>query len=201
MKKPLTPRQLREEIEAIDRDLERLQPWEKKLTAARKRYLLDDDRYVVKLIEDGLSPGQGRPPNLGLDELDWGWPGLDDTRQTIAELKERRAILVEQRPSKSETEVQAKDAETRAADIRTRSDRFAEQCGALDEALRKLAPLVASIVEESRRLREDCHALDKLTRDADIPRPETTAADALAVPIATQLSHVLRGYLQGTQAA
>ena len=66
----MTPRQIREEIDAIEQDLAELEPWEKKLVAMRKRYVLSNERDVINIIENGVRGGQGRPAYADLDPFD-----------------------------------------------------------------------------------------------------------------------------------
>src|SRR5947209_3823307 len=119
----MTPREVQKQIDEIDGRLKQLQPWERKLVAARRRYLLDDSaeaRSSIAMIENGVRPGDWRPNDPELDAFDRGMPGLNRTRDTIAALKERPAALVEELPSKAETDASARQADSLARDIRDR---------------------------------------------------------------------------------
>jgi hypothetical protein len=193
----MTPRQLRKQIEAIDRELGELRPWEKKLTAMRKVYVLSNERDVVNIIENGLRGGQGRPAYSDLDPFDDGWPGLNETRQVITNLKERRALLVEQQPTKAETAERISEADSMAADIRKRARALTAPTDAAHAAVNEAARLCLAVAEETWRLFEANAALDKLTADADIARPETPRPEAPTFPLAASASVLLGAFFRG----
>jgi hypothetical protein len=195
----MTPRQLREQIDAIDLELGELQPWEKKLTAMRKNYVLNDERNVVNIIENGLRGGQGRPAYTDLDPFDDGWPGLLETRDTIATLKERRALLVEQQPSKAQTAERAREADALAAEIQTRARALGVSTERAHAAVNEAARLCLAVAEETWRLCEANASLDKLATDADIVRPETLHPDAPMFPLAASASMLLSAFFHGGQ--
>jgi hypothetical protein len=195
----MTARHLREQIEAIDHELGELQPWEKKLAAMRKRYVLNDQRDVVSIIENGLRAGQGRPAISDLDPFDDGWPGLSEARETISELKERRALFVEQLPSKAETAERIKEAETRAAAIRKRAEALALRMSSVETTLNAAAHQALAVAHETSRLWEETTALDKLAAEADIARPETPHVQSPTFPAAAQLSALMRRCFSGGQ--
>jgi len=193
----MTPRQLREQIEAIDQELRELTPWEKKLITMRKRYLLDDERDVVDIIENGLRSGQGRPAYSDLDAFDDGWPGLRETRETIASLKERRALLVANMPSKSEVEERTRETAALAGKIRARARELAARQQVLRGRLEEVAHLALSIAEDAHRLWEDNASLDRCSAEADIPRPQTPRAETESSDLAAPLSVLLRTCFNG----
>src|SRR5258708_6973570 len=195
----MTPRQVREQIDAIDQDLNKLEPWEKKLVAMRKQYVLTNDRHVVNVIENGLERGHGRPALADLEPFDDGWPGLREARETIAELKERRALLVEQQPSKAETAERVREAESLAADIRKRAKALTAPTAAAHSAVNDAARLCLIIADETWRLWEANTPLDRLTAAADITRPETPSPSAPTFPLAASASLLLRAYFRGAQ--
>jgi hypothetical protein len=199
MQKKMPPRRVREEIESIDRTLGELQPWEKRLTAARKRYVLLAEPDVVDIIEEGLDQGAGRPADPDLEPFDRRWPGLHATREAIADLKERRALFVEQLPSKAQTVERQREAEALAIEIRKRASDVAGRTASVQAALNETAGLALALAEDTWRLFEDNAALDKLTADADIARAETPRVDAVKLPLAAPLGLILRGHFHGAQ--
>src|SRR5262245_49085400 len=177
----MTPRQAQDQIDEMDQRMKRLQPWEKTLVAVRRRYLVedtDDARSTIAMIENGVQPGDWRPGDPELDAFDRGMPGLDRTRETIAAMKERRALLIDELPSKAETEARTKEADALAADIRTRTKRLTARLAALDAAIGEFAALIADVAEETYRLADANVALDRLADEANIMRPETPSVDA-----------------------
>jgi hypothetical protein len=192
----MTPRQVREEIEKIDRQLAQLQPWEETLSAARRRYVLagdDDARWALSVIDNGPR-GEGRPSDPDLAGFNEGLPGLRSTRQLIAELQERRPLLVHQLPSDAETAERTVGAEKLANDIRARAEHLATVTASAHATLNEAARLALVVVEEARQLWEDNAALDKLTAAADVARPETPRADGPKFRIATPLALLLRDH-------
>ena len=198
MKTTMTPRQLRDEIEMIDRRVDQLQPWEQRLTAARNRYLLQNERAVVALIDAGYRPGDGRPSDLDLEPFDRSWPGLRETHRSLAELRERRALLIQQLPSETETIDRTNEADARAADIRARAEDLATRTAEVQTALNDAARLALEVADDTRRLWEDNAALDKFATAADVTRPDTPHLDAATFSVAMPLSVLLR-YFSGGQ--
>lgn len=200
----MTPRQLREQIEKIDAQLKELESWERKLTTTRRRWMIndsDDARSVVTIIDEGVARGQGRPAALDLPQLGAGWPGLQATRNTIAELKDRRAVLVEELPAKSETQRKTKEAEARAAGIRARAEDLAARTASAEAALNEATHLAVAVAGDTWRLWAENAALDKLTADADITRPDTPRLDAPAIAVAMPLGVVLTAHFTGGRPA
>lgn len=194
--------QIREQIEALDQRLKELKSWEKRLVKTRRQWLIDDSdgaRWALDVIDHGVSGGQGRPAALDLPQLDAGWPGLKATRETIAQLTERRATLVEALPSKSEIARKTKEAEARAAAIRVRARKLAKQTAAAEHAIREAAALALAVAEDTRRLWERNIELDKLSANADVARPQAPRPDAPHFRLASPLAALLRGYFCGGQ--
>ena len=198
----MTPRQLREQIEGIDQRLKALGPWEKQLVAMRRRHLVEDTdnaRWAIDIIDNGLRAGQGRPNDPDFAPFDDGLPGLHRTRDTIAGLKERRALLIEQQPSKAQTDAKKKEAGTRAADIRARAEALAASIAPLEAALNETARLALAVAEESHRLWEENSRLDRLAAENDIARPSTPRVEAPTLRTATALSALLGRHFRGGQ--
>ncbi len=192
----MKPRQIREEIEAIDQDLAELQPWEKKLVEMRKQYVLSNRRDVVEIIENGLRGGQGRPACADLDPFDHGWPGLREAHDEIAHLRERRELLAKELPSKVETARSVTQAETTADDIRARAKDLPARARRIETLLNEAARLTLPFLEDLSRVWADNAALDKLAFDHDIPRPTTPRPETPSLDVAVPLSVLLR-YLRG----
>jgi hypothetical protein len=198
----MTPGQLHEEVRTIDARLGQLMPWEAQLSAGRQERLRNatrEAREEIAIIEHGVRGGQGRPSDPMFAPFDSGWPGLIDTRQQIAELQERRTALAEALPDDSERAAQIADSEQRAAEIRNLAATLDERTQAAVAALNDAARLALLVAQQSRTLWEKNISLDKYTRDAAVPRPETPRRDALTYPLAAPLGRLLVGYFMGGQ--
>jgi hypothetical protein len=194
--------QVRKQIDAIDQRLKELCTWEKRLGKTRRQWLIDDSdgaRWALDVIDHGISRGQGRPAALDLPQLDSGWPGLITTRETIAQLTERRATLIGALPPKSETSRKTKEAEASAVAIRARAKKLAKQTAAAEVAIREAAALALTVAEDTRRLWENNLELDSLTADAGLTRSETPRPDAAHFTLAAPLAALLNGYFCGGQ--
>jgi hypothetical protein len=196
----MTPRELRQQIDATDRRLKELRGWENQLVSMRRRYLVDDSdtaRWALAIIDEGLGPGAGRPNDPELAPLDGGKPGLRATRETIAGLAERRALLEHQRPSSVDTAKTAEAARVSADAIVERTTQFDAQTRRLRIALDDLARLALAVATETRQLWEENVGLDALCADGDIARPETPRHDAAAIPAANPTGALLMHHFLG----
>lgn len=63
--------------------------------------------------------------------------------------------------------------------------------------MNEAARLALAVAEDARRLWEEDAALDKLSANSDIARPETPSSDAPSLQLATPFSVLLRGYFVG----
>jgi hypothetical protein len=194
----MTPRQTREEIEAIDQDLAELEPWEKKLVEMRKHYVLSNCRDVVTFIENGLQSGQGRPALTDLEPFDQGWPGLREARDEIAHLRERRELLATELPSSADDARSVALADAIAKEIRERAKGLIDRSRNLDALLNEAARLALPLLEEIQRVWDNNKALDKLAFDQDIARPSTPRPATPSLDVALPLSMLLR-YLRGQE--
>jgi hypothetical protein len=198
----MTPRELHDEIASIDSRLSQLQPWEAQLSAARQERLRQTTREAreeIALIDHGIQRGQGRPNDPVFEPFDFGARGLIDTKQTIAELRERRVALQDALPADTAHARSVADAEERAREILDLAATLDMQTQAAIAALNDAARLALLVAQGSRTLWEKNIALDKMTRDADVPRPETPRRDALTYPLAAPLGRLLVGYFMGGQ--
>ena len=199
MGKTMTPRDVKVELEAIDRRLKELEPWDQRLTAARNRYVLQDRRDVVALIEDGLRPGNGRPDDPDLEPFDRRWPGLRETQRTIANLHERRGLLEHQLPSDVKVSATKSDAQTQADTIAQHAQQLDEQTATFRTAVGDLAQLALDVAQGARSLWEENVALDTFCADADLARPDTPRREASRVAVAGPLGQLLAYYFIGGQ--
>lgn len=196
----MTARQIRERITAVDRRLEELTAWEQKLVKARARYLVDPPdqaRWVLSVIDHGVSGGEGTPTDPDLDGFERGLPGLRDTRETIARLNEERVLLAEQLPTKAVTDATMREADAQASDIRSSHDALAQRVVGLERALADLAALALDVAIDTHRLSEANSALDKLTKDGDIDRPITPRVEAPRVAVAMPLASIVGRHFRG----
>ena len=186
-------RELRAEIASIEHQLADLRPWEAQLTVARQQRLVQSTREAreeLVLIDRGIRHGQGRPNDPVFAPFDEGRPGLIEARQTIAELQERWTALQDALPD-------SPDYTHEAEEIRTLAATLEEQTAAAVATLNEAARLALIVAQQTRTLWEKNAALDKLTRDADVPRPDTPRRDALTYPLAAPLGQLLVGYFMG----
>ena len=198
----MTACELHDEIKSITHRLAELVPWEAQLTAARKARVLDTTREAreeIALIDHGMRKSQGRPNNPLFEPFDSGALGLIETRQTIAELQERRTALQDALPADTAHARSVADAEERAREILDLAATLDTQTQATIAALNDAARLALLVAQGSRTLWEENIALDKKTRDAAVPRPQTPRRDALTYPLAAPLGRLLVGYFMGGQ--
>lgn len=196
----MTPRQIRERVTSIDRRLEKLAEWEQKLVKARARYLLeatDSSRWILNVIDHGVSGGEGTPADPELDGFERGLSGLRDTRESMARLAEERALLAEQLPSTAETDAKVREANAQASDIRSSHDTLAERVISLERALADIGKLALDVAVETHRLSDANGALDRFTRDADIDRPATPRVEAPQIAMAAPLGLILSRHYRG----
>ena len=190
----MTPRELHNELSATDTRLAGLVPWEVKLTAAKKERLLratHDARDEIVLIEHGLKSGHGRPNDPFFEPFDQGWPGLIETRRTIAELLERRAALADALPNEAVVADVTRRAEAQADEIRQLAQTIDARTTAAASALTEAARLLLAVAQDTRTLWERNTALDRFTRDANVARPDTPRRDAMVHPLAASLGRLL----------
>jgi hypothetical protein len=196
----MTPRELHEEITSIDSRLSQLRPWEAQLSSARRERVMQTTREAreeIALIDHGMKRGHGRPNDPLFEPFDSGAQGLIDTRQTIAELLERRTALQDALPPDSDRAAHVREADERAAEIRELAEALDAQTQAAVAALNDAARLALLVAQQSRTLWEKNITLDKYARDAAVPRPDTPRRDALTYPLAAPLGRLLVGYLMG----
>ena len=102
-------------------------------------------------------------------------------------------------PSKAETAERIREAEALATGIRNRAKALTAPTEVAHVAVNEAARLCLAVAEETWLLWEANAALDKLSADADIARPETPRPDAPTFPLAGSASVLLRAYFHGGQ--
>ena len=164
----------------------------------RQRYVLSNQRDVVRIVENGLQHGEGRPACADLEPFDQGWPGLREAHDEIAHLRERRELLAKELPSRAETASTVTQAEAKADDIRARAKDLPACARRIETLLNEAARLALPFLEDLSDVWQDNAALDKLAFDHDITRPKTPRPETPSFEMANPLSALLR-YFHGQE--
>ncbi|MCH7667138.1 MAG: hypothetical protein IH936_14565 [Acidobacteria bacterium] len=171
--------EIRREIKSADIRLARLREHRDKLKKLRAGQLLkpQDDRRaqeVLRAIERGWLPSDGIPPEVA--EIASGLAkGLPATETEIAEVEERRALLVEQLPSEEEVAAATERASELAAHAEQHRQQVVSVWSDLVGSLEAAETIAQDLVAKRREGEKPHHELTALVSamglDVTVPKP------------------------------
>jgi hypothetical protein len=116
----MTPREVRQPIESIDRELARLEPWLDRTNEERRGYVLDDSqrgREAVFEIDHGVRFDAGQATSI-TELADGRHQGRIGTETAIGQLRDRWAVLLRLRPTNEQVAAAIRSAEAQVATVR-----------------------------------------------------------------------------------